>query len=116
MMCSLEAPEGDTYQGLFIISSGCEKQLAEEQEQYQDLLFVDVKDSYFTLTRKVVAEFTPASERACVCVCVCVCVCDKEEWMEVTIAQTHPLILILSSYCRFCYFLTTPTSSGPSSR
>lgn len=50
---SLEVPEGETWKGIFILSNVCEFELQEEQERYQDLLFLDVKESYFTLTRKV---------------------------------------------------------------
>eukprot|EP00873_Tetraselmis_striata_P033144 jgi/Tetstr1/453408/TSEL_040390.t1 len=53
----LRIPSAHTWRGVFIISSSCRGDLAHEEEQHGDILFVDVKDSYFTLTRKVMLFF-----------------------------------------------------------
>lgn len=38
---------------VFVLAHNCGKELASEQQEHGDLLYVDVRESYFTLTPKV---------------------------------------------------------------
>ena len=44
--------DGDV-QLVFVLANDCESKVAKENAAHQDIIFVDVRESYFTLTPKV---------------------------------------------------------------
>lgn len=49
----LAVPPGTSWRSVFIMSSDCEQQLAQEHRQHGDLVFYSVKEGYYALTDKV---------------------------------------------------------------